>query len=240
MSETLFIADLHLDGDRPGIIELFCRFLDERARNADALYILGDLFEYWIGDDDPAPHLEPVIEKLTRLADTGVPMHFQHGNRDFLAGKHLAATCRWQSLPERAVVELYGVPTLIMHGDLLCTSDHEYMSYRATVRDPRWQAEFLAQNLDARHAQAARYRELSRESTQRKRPEITDVDPDAVTAELRAANVTQMIHGHTHRPAIHEFDLDGRPARRIVLGDWYEHGSVLSYAPDSLRLEIFS
>lgn len=240
MRETLFIADLHLDGERAGIIDLFIRFLDERAGKAEALYILGDLFEYWIGDDDPAPHLGPVIQSLMRLADSGVPVYFQHGNRDFLAGESLASICHWELLPERAVVELYDRPTLLMHGDLLCTSDHEYMSYRATVRDARWQAEFLAQDLDARHAQAARYRELSRAATRNKRPEITDVDPAAVMDELRQAGVTQMIHGHTHRSAIHEFDLDGKPARRIVLGDWYEHGSVLSYTPDSLRLEIFS
>lgn len=231
MQETLFIADLHLDRQRPRIIGLFIDFLHREAGRAEALYILGDLFEYWIGDDDPVPPLQPVIAALRALSDHGVPVYFIHGNRDFLIGEGFARQSGCTLLPETEVIEVYGEPTLITHGDTLCTDDKPYQMLRAQLRDEDWQARFLAQSLEDRQAQAAQLRERSRMEVGGKAEAIMDVNPRAVTETMRARGVRRLIHGHTHRPAIHEFELDGERARRIVLGDWHEQSSVLRCTP---------
>jgi UDP-2,3-diacylglucosamine hydrolase len=214
---------------RPQITDLFVRFLTEEARGADALYILGDLFESWIGDDDDAPLANRVAQALHALRTSGVPIHFMHGNRDFLLGADYAERAGMTLLTDPAVIELVGERTLLMHGDTLCTDDVEYQKFRVLVRDPLWQAQFLAKPLAERRAFAAQARGESRKQTAMKAAEIMDVNQAAVESALRAHGVHRLIHGHTHRPATHRLDLDGTAAERIVLGDWYEQSSVLTW-----------
>ena len=235
---TLFVADLHLDPERPEITALFGRFLDGEARAADALYILGDLFEAWVGDDDPSETGAFVADRLRALAKAGVPAFFIRGNRDFLLGRDYAARCGMTLLPDPAVVVLHGEPTLVLHGDLLCTDDTAYQQFRAQTRDPRWQAQFLAQPLQARLAFAAQARAASKARygelvASGQSETITDVAPATVREWFRRYGVRRMIHGHTHRPAIHD---EGGGNTRIVLGDWYEQGSVLRVDGGSFAL----
>ena len=235
---TLFVADLHLDPERPAITELFGRFLDGEARNADALYILGDLFEAWVGDDDPSEAGAFVAHRLRALTASGVPAYFIRGNRDFLLGNDYASRSGMILLDEPLVVDLHGTPTVILHGDLLCTDDLAYQQFRAQTRDPRWQAQFLAQPLEARLAFAAQARAASKarygELVSAGTAEVVgDVAKDSVDALFAQAGVARMIHGHTHRPAIHD---EGQGHTRIVLGDWYEQGSVLRVSEDGVEL----
>ena len=234
---TLFIADLHLDPERPDITALFGAFLDDEARGADALYILGDLFESWVGDDDPSEAGAFVADRLKALAGAGVPVYFMHGNRDFMLGRDYAARAGMRILPDPSVVTLYGRPVLLMHGDLLCTDDVEYQKIRAQTRSPAWQAHMLAQPLEARlaFARQARAASQARQGAMKDAgtmETITDVAPVTVQDTFRRYGIDTLIHGHTHRPAIHDLDIDGRPCRRIVLGDWYTQGSVLRVEPD--------
>lgn len=235
---TLFISDLHLDASRPETTALFFDFLVRRARMAAALYILGDLFEAWIGDDDDAAPGPEVAAALRALVDAGVPVRFLHGNRDFLLGARFAAAAGLELLPETVTIDLYGRPVLLLHGDTLCTDDVDYQAFRAQVRDPAWQARMLALPLAQRRALAGQLRETSRTATQGKAESITDVNSGAVEQVLRAHRSNQMIHGHTHRPAVHQGSLDGQPMRRAVLGDWYRHGSVLCCDAQGWRLEV--
>lgn len=234
---TLFVSDLHLDPARPEITRLFGEFVDGEARQADALYILGDLFEAWVGDDDPSEAGAFVAEKLRSLAEGGVPVSFIRGNRDFLVGDEYARRAGMAILPDPAVVVLYGKPTLLMHGDLLCTDDIAYQRFRAQTRDPAWQAQFLAQPLAARLAFAEKARAASKARAGELRDAgtmetITDVSPPTVAETFKRYGIDTLIHGHTHRPAVHETGGD----TRIVLGDWYEQGSVLRVNPESARL----
>ncbi|MEN1943338.1 UDP-2,3-diacylglucosamine diphosphatase [Luteimonas sp. MJ293] len=234
---TLFIADLHLDPERPDITRLFGDFLDAEARQANALYILGDLFESWVGDDDPSEAGAFVAAKLKTLADNGVPVFFMHGNRDFMLGRDYAARAGMRLLPDPTVIELYGKPVLLMHGDLLCTDDVEYQKVRAQVRNPDWRAHMLSQPLQARlaFAQQARAASLARQGEMKHAgtmESITDASPVTVEDTLRRFGIDTLIHGHTHRPAIHDLTVGDRACRRIVLGDWYEQGSVLRVHAD--------
>jgi UDP-2,3-diacylglucosamine hydrolase len=229
---TLFISDLHLDAERPAITDLFGRFLDEEARGADALYILGDLFEAWIGDDDPSPTGAFVAQRLQAGARSGTPVFFIAGNRDFLLGEDYARRAGMTILPDPTVVVLYDKPTLLMHGDTLCTDDVAYQAFRAQTRNPQWQAQFLAQPLATRLAFAQQARAASKAhqgglQEQGNMESITDVAPATVAGTLARFGIGTLIHGHTHRPAVHDLELDGRRGQRIVLGDWYEQGSVL-------------
>jgi UDP-2,3-diacylglucosamine hydrolase len=236
---TLFISDLHLDPERPELTRLFGDFIESEARTADALYILGDLFEAWVGDDDPSEIGTFVADKLYALHRAGVPVFFQHGNRDFLVGRAFARRCGAHLLPENAVVPLYGEPVLLMHGDSLCVDDLKYQAWRAQCRTPAWQTKFLSQPLAARFAFAEQARAESMQRQQAMKTDdraqfetITDVSPTAVHDTLARYGVSTLIHGHTHRPAIHDLDIDGRACRRIVLGDWFirddcAQGSVL-------------
>jgi UDP-2,3-diacylglucosamine hydrolase len=224
---TLFISDLHLDESRPHIVELFTRFLAGEAHSADALYILGDLFESWIGDDDDCALGLRAAAATRALRDRGVPVYFMHGNRDFLLGADYAARAGMTLLPDPTIIELQGERTLLMHGDTLCTDDIDYLKFRALVRNPDWQRRFLAKPLDERRAFAAQARDESRRHTSAAKPEIMDVNSAAVESAMRAHGVRRLIHGHTHRPATHQLNLDGQVAERIVLGDWYEQSSVL-------------
>jgi len=244
---TLFVSDLHLDPARPAITELFLRFLREEAGQSDALYILGDLFEAWVGDDDPSEAGAEVAAGLRTLADAGVPVHFMHGNRDFLVGHDYARRAGLRILPDPAVVSLYGEPVLLMHGDLLCTDDTAYQAFRAQTRDPAWRAQFLAQPLAARLAFGAQARQASmarqREMIDGDRANfetVTDANPAAVEATLARFGVATLVHGHTHRPAIHDLRVGERGCRRIVLGDWYEQGSVLRASPGRYELQALS
>ncbi|WHZ17926.1 MAG: UDP-2,3-diacylglucosamine diphosphatase [Rhodanobacteraceae bacterium] len=233
---TLFISDLHLDDARPRIVETFERFCAGEARRADALYVVGDLFEAYVGDDDDALLNARVAAALRDVAAAGVPVYYIAGNRDFLLGDDYARRCGMDILDDGTVIDLYGTPTLILHGDVLCTDDAAYLAFRQQVRDPAWQAAFLARPLSERRAFAAQARDASRAHTSQADMAIMDVNQAAVEHALREANVMRMIHGHTHRPVIHDFTLDGRPAQRIVLGDWYEQGSVLRVENDSIEL----
>jgi UDP-2,3-diacylglucosamine hydrolase len=225
---TLFIADLHLDPARPQITELFERYLaSDEVRQADALYILGDLVEAWIGDDDDAELPARIARAIRGVRDAGVPVYFMVGNRDFLLGQDFANRAGFELLDDGTVHTLHGQPTLLMHGDVLCTDDVAYQAVRQQVRTPQWQAQGLSMPLDARRAFAAKAREDSRAHTGSTMETIMDVNAEAVANAMRQAGVTRLIHGHTHRPAVHRFQLDGQTAERIVLGDWYEHGSVL-------------
>ncbi len=241
---TLFISDLHLDASRPEVTELFGRFLREEARGADALYILGDLFEAWVGDDDSSEVGAYVAAHLREVADAGVPVYFIRGNRDFLVGDEYAQRAGFRILPDPAVVVLYGKPTLLMHGDLLCTDDVPYQQFRAQTRNPAWQAQFLAQPLAARLAFAAQARAASMARQKEMKGDdraqfetITDVTPATVEATFARYGIDTLIHGHTHRPAIHDLDVGGRDCQRIVLGDWYEQGSVLRVDENSADLK---
>lgn len=237
---TLFISDLHLDDARPHIVALFERFCAGEARDAEALYVPGDLFEAYVGDDDDAALNARVAAALHGVASAGVPVHFIAGNRDFLLGDDYARRAGMDILADGTVIDLHGTPTLLLHGDVLCTDDTAYQAFRSQVRDPAWQQAFLARPLAERRAFAARARDASRAHTSSTDMAIMDVNQQAVEAALRGAGVTRMIHGHTHRPAIHDFTLDGKPAQRIVLGDWYEQGSVLRVAPGQLELHGLS
>lgn len=239
---TLFISDLHLDPARPEITRLFGSFLDGEARSAEALYILGDLFEAWVGDDDPSETGAFVAARLRALGDSGVPVWFMHGNRDFLVGEDFARRAGMTLLADPSRIELHGTSVLLMHGDTLCTDDVAYQQFRTQTRDPAWQQQFLSQPLQARlaFAQQARAASQARQGELRDAgtmETITDVAPEAVAAAFEAHGVDTIIHGHTHRPAMHELDVGGRMRRRIVLGDWYEQGSVLRVDAGGMHLQ---
>jgi UDP-2,3-diacylglucosamine hydrolase len=225
---SLFISDLHLDARHPVVTELFCRFLTEQAVSAEALYVLGDLFEVWIGDDDRSELNQTIASALRQLSKTGVALYFIHGNRDFLLGQVYADVCCMQLLDETTVIDLYGKPTLIMHGDTLCTDDVDYQAFRARVRSPEWQQQMLRLPVEQRRAMAHQLRADSRSATRLKPQDITDVNQNTVQQVMHKHGVLQLIHWHTHRPAMHHFELGRQHAQRIVLGDWYEQGSVLT------------
>jgi UDP-2,3-diacylglucosamine hydrolase len=224
---TLFISDLHLDATRPGIAGQFIEFLRGEARAAAALYILGDLFEIWIGDDDPDPDKRRVLDALRELTQAGVPCYFIHGNRDFLIGRGFAERTGIELLADGTVVEVDGRRALLMHGDVLCIDDHSYQRLRRIVRNPLIKWIFRRLSLTRRSALAERIRAGSREHTDRTPAPIMDVNAGAVNAAMARYEVDLLIHGHTHRPAVHRLALPRGDALRIVLGDWYEHGSVL-------------
>jgi UDP-2,3-diacylglucosamine hydrolase len=225
---TLFISDLHLEDSRPEITSVLVTFLRGQAREAEALYILGDLFEFWIGDDFLSATAKSVARELRELSASGVALWFQHGNRDFLLGQDYAGQCGMSLMPEHLVVDLYGRPTLLLHGDTLCTDDVEYQAFRQQVRNPAFQAMFLRQPIDQRLAIAASARDASKQHTGKTDMAIMDVNDHDVADAFTQANVMHMIHGHTHRPAVHRHTLSGNlVAERIVLADWYRSGSYL-------------
>ena len=225
---TLFISDLHLTEERPEANERFIALLEDQGRAADALYILGDFFEYWIGDDDLGEPFNAVIAGLLKdLTGHGVPVYLMHGNRDFLIGEGFCAATGATLLPDPTVAEIAGVKTLLVHGDTLCTDDVEYQAWRRKARDPAFQAAFLAKSLAERRQTVSQMREKSRQVVQEKTVEIMDVNDDAVRQAMRSAGVRRLIHGHTHRPGRHELDIDGQRGERWVLPDWYGRGGYL-------------
>lgn len=226
---TLFISDLHIDASRPDICTQFLTFLQTEAAAANALYILGDLFESWVGDDAPDAAQESVMAGLRELTAQGVPCFVMHGNRDFLLGSRFAMLTGSQLLADPSLLTLYGESVLVMHGDALCTDDHAYQRLRAIVRDPVWQARFLQLPIATRRALASTARGASREHTASLKYAITDVNADSVAAILKSSASGLLLHGHTHRPAVHEIKLEDRRFKRIVLGDWYTQGSVVRW-----------
>jgi len=234
---TLFISDLHLDAGEPETIRRFVNFVEGEARAARALYILGDLFEAWVGDDEDDARLAPVQAALAGLTRAGVPCSLMHGNRDFLIGPKFCAATGCQLLGDYERVDLYGSTVLLTHGDLLCTDDTRYMSLRGTLRNPAWQRDFLAKPLAERRKIAADLRQLSAAEIAAKSYDIMDVNQTTVEAVMRQHSVSLLLHGHTHRPAIHRFQLDGQPAARIVLGAWYEQASVVRWDDHGYRLD---
>lgn len=221
---VLFISDLHLHESRPQITRAFFHFLHTQAIHADALYILGDFFDAWIGDDDDAELPQQVAAELFALHQQGIAIYFQHGNRDFLLGKGYACKAGMTLIPETTIIDLYGTPTLLLHGDTLCTADQDYQQFRRMVRSTQWQQQILAQPLATRRTLAKQLREKSQSMNSIKAEDIMDVTPAEVVAQMQQAQVTRLIHGHTHRPAHHRLDLNGIQAERIVLGDWHDHG----------------
>ncbi|RZV38801.1 MAG: UDP-2,3-diacylglucosamine diphosphatase [Chromatiales bacterium] len=234
---TLFISDLHLEPGRPEIGEQFLAFLTGPAREANALYILGDLFEAWIGDDDPNPYYGQMKSAIRELADSGVPVFFMHGNRDFMIGKQFAAEAGVRLLDDPHSIELHGENVLLSHGDAMCTDDVEYQTVRAMTRNPDWQAMMLSKSIEERVAFAVQAREQSLARGESMTEEISDVNQEAVEQTLRDSGADILLHGHTHRPAVHPFHVDDRPVHRIVLGDWYEQGSMVVWDEDGPRLE---
>ncbi len=233
---TLFIADLHLSTERPEIIALFLRFLEQEASQTEALYILGDLFEVWLGDDAVQPGLQVVLEGLKNLTENGVPVCVMVGNRDFLLGEAFEKMTGCTLLDDPSVIDLYGNPTLLMHGDTLCTDDLDYQAFRREVRTPQWRETVLAKSIEERLQMAREARAESRARTREKAAEIMDVNTQAVEDAFRQHSVSRLIHGHTHRPAVHKLTVDGKDVMRIVLGDWYQQTSVLKVTADDFSL----
>ena len=225
----LFVSDVHLDASAPEATEQFLAFLAAEAAGVQALYILGDLFEVWVGDDDADPHKERVCRALRGVSERGVACFAMHGNRDFLLAAGFSERSGCRLLTDPLVVQLDGERVLLTHGDALCTDDHAYQELRSIVRDAAWQRRFLALPRAHREQLADEVRAGSRRHISRTVPYIMDVNSAAVAAAFRAGAARRMIHGHTHRPAVHDLELDGGPAQRIVLGAWYEQGSYLSY-----------
>ena len=237
---SLFISDLHLAEERPEANERFVDFLEGKARAADALYILGDFFEYWIGDDDlEEPFYAVMAGLLRRLTAAGVPLYLMHGNRDFLVGARFCEATGAQLLADPSVHEIQGVRTLLVHGDTLCTDDVDYQNWRRTARSEAWQREFLAKSRAERRSLILGLREKSKEVVQGKPAEIMDVNEAAVAQAMRTHAVRRLVHGHTHRPGRHALTLEGASAERWVLPDWYGRGGYLALDDVGPRLVSF-
>ena len=232
---TYFISDLHLDPRRPASSRALLKLL-AGLRSAETLYILGDFVEYWLGDDDDAHQLDDVFEGIRKLSIAGVPVYFMHGNRDFLISTHFLKQYGMQLLQDPVVVDLYGEKTLLTHGDLLCTDDLDYQNFRSMVRNPQWQSEFLAKPVAERRAIVTALRQTSKQAMQDKAEHIMDVSQPTVERTMLEHKVYRLVHGHTHRPGVHTFRIDGKKYERIVLGDWYQGTSILELEPGGYRL----
>jgi UDP-2,3-diacylglucosamine hydrolase len=237
IAQTLFVSDLHIRPERSDITRRFLYFLEKRAAGVERLYILGDLFDAWVGDDDPTPPNGRIITGLKKCVAAGTAIYFQQGNRDFLVGERFAEASGIQLLLDYEVIDLYGTPTLIMHGDLLCTDDIAYLAFRDKARQPEWQRIMLSKPLFLRLTISRWYRLRSHFHKRRKPAEIMDVNQSAVQETMRQHGVTRLIHGHTHRPGVHEFDHDGGPAQRFVLSEWNSGGDVLCWDAGGYRIE---
>lgn len=246
---TWLVSDVHLSAERPAVTQAFCYWLRHTVTGAKALYLLGDIFEVWLGDDVLAqplaaqimPEVARVVAALRALADAGTALYAMHGNRDFLLGSQFATACGLQLLPDPTLINLAGQRVLLSHGDTLCTEDTAYQAFRLTVRDPQWQQNFLAQPFEQRQAYAAQARAQSRQNKATQALDIMDVHADAVAALLRAhAYPPVLLHGHTHRPAVHHGMVDGHAFVRMVLGDWHQSAVVCRATADQLQLETLT
>jgi UDP-2,3-diacylglucosamine hydrolase len=234
---ALFISDLHLTAGDTETMRRFVEFIEGPARAARDLYILGDLFEAWIGDDDDDPRIAPIVGSLARLTSSGVACAIMHGNRDFLLGQRFCAMTGCRLLCDYERVTLFGEGVLLTHGDLLCTDDTRYMTLRAELRSAAWQSDFLSKTLAERRQIASDLRQLSATEIATKSDYIMDVNQTAVERTMRDHDVTLLLHGHTHRPAVHRFELGGQAAARIVLGAWYEQASIVRWTDAGFALE---
>ena len=230
--EILFISDLHLDQNNPEIRNHFVTFLKARAADARALYILGDLFEVWLGDDDEAGALREVFDALAAFSSKA-ELYFMHGNRDFLLGQALAKRLNMTLLPDPHIIQLGELRVALMHGDLLCTDDVDYQNFRQLVRQPTWQQEFLSKPLSERQQIAQALRKESAQAMNQKASQIMDVNKQSVSELFDELNIDILIHGHTHRPAVHAIEKN---RQRMVLGDWQPQASYISW--DGRRLEL--
>lgn len=235
---THFISDLHLDDQWPQLTEAFERYCSGPALNADRLFILGDLFEAWLGDDDDSQTADRVRQALRSLSDSGTDISVLGGNRDFLLGERFASDIGGQCLAEHHLIDLYGQTALLLHGDSLCTRDTAYMEWRQQCRSEAWQQQFLSMDIDTRRQAVRAYRQQSSEANSNKAEDIMDVTPAEVCRVLEESNCHLMIHGHTHRPAVHRLQLNEQPAKRIVLADWDSHINWLSWDSDGFQLNF--
>jgi UDP-2,3-diacylglucosamine hydrolase len=223
----VFISDLHLQEDHPETVEIFLKLLNKCQTNSAKLYILGDFFEVWIGDDDPNPFHQKIIAELKKATQAGLAIYFMHGNRDFLVGKKFFQATGCTQLADRVIVDIFGEKTLLMHGDTLCTDDVAYQRFRKKARNPILQKLFLWRSLSSRQAIATNYRAQSKQHVSLLPENIMDVVQAEVEREMKSSNVKYLIHGHTHRPAIHEFMIGSDNFKRTVLGAWHTEGSAL-------------
>lgn len=238
---TLFISDLHLDNSRADITQLFIGFLNSEAIRSDALYILGDLFETFIGDDENTALQQQVAESLSTLRQKGVPVYFMHGNRDFLIGKTFAKQSQITLIPDPTVIDLYGTKTLLLHGDTLCTQDTKYLTFRKIVHNRFLQKIFLARSLEKRRAMAEKARSMSKAHTSNAALSILDATPEEIPRIMKKHHVHQLIHGHTHRPALHYFWIKSQLYSHIVLSDWENRGHFLEYEANGVcRLKFWN
>ncbi len=235
--EFLFISDLHLSPERPVITQRFIRFLQTRVPRSTRLYILGDLFDNWIGDDNPKPPNGEVIDALKQLSNNGTKLFLQHGNRDFLIGERFIDATGLSLLNDHTVIDLFGTDTLLMHGDLLCTNDISYLEYREKTHNPAFQKRILSMPLFLRRALVTWIKIRSHFQKKNKDSEIMDVSPEAVIEIMKEYSVTRLIHGHTHRFDVHDFTINGKPSQRIVLEEWDHGGSVLCWNQDGHSFE---
>jgi UDP-2,3-diacylglucosamine hydrolase len=238
-SRILLISDLHLEQGRPDITAALFAFLERNAGNCGALYILGDLFEVWIGDDDATQLSTAVANALKSFHEAGADIFILHGNRDFLLGDSYAASCGATLIDDSTVIDTPIGPALVLHGDDLCSDDVEYIKFRNTVRQESWQQDFLSKTLSERRAFADQARQQSQQATSTKKNAIMDVNAASVERRLRQTQQRLMIHGHTHRPQVHELELGEEKAQRVVLGDWDSHGWFAEIDAQGLRLEKF-
>lgn len=239
MSYSLFISDLHLDAARPEHVAALQALLEAHAGQAEALYVLGDLFETWIGDDDDTGFNQRVIGLFRTFSDRGSKLFFMHGNRDFLLGERFAEQTGGTLLPEGTVIDLYGTPTLLLHGDSLCTADEKYQQFRALVRTPAWQQDLFSKSLEERRAIAQGLRMQSQQNNANKADNIMDVTPEEVARVMEEAGVSDLIHGHTHRPNVHQVQLSSGFGTRWVLGDWSNTGWLIRASADDIELTSF-
>jgi len=237
-SETLFISDLHLTLERPEVTRKLIFLLQNRAQSAKALYILGDLFDTWIGDDDFSPPIKSVKKALKQLTEQGTPVFYIHGNRDFLIGQRFSKESGVTLLDEYSVIDLYDTPTLLTHGDLLCTDDLPYQAFRRQSHSSAWQQNVLSKPLLLRLLYARWYRLRSYFHKRKKSQDIMDVNQETVKQVMQQYQVTQLIHGHTHRPAVHELEIDQKKVQRFVLAEWKkEQASLLCWSDSGYRFE---
>ncbi|MCF6225083.1 MAG: UDP-2,3-diacylglucosamine diphosphatase [Xanthomonadales bacterium] len=234
--KTFFISDTHLDDKHPEVTSLFLNTLETRVQGADALYLLGDIFEYWIGDDAIGETASEVARICTRLSDQGMRIYFQHGNRDFLLGETYAKHANWELIPDPLEIDLYGRQVLLMHGDSLCTDDSAYQAFRTQVRNPVWQKTFLSHTIAERINMAQQARSESMQHTANADNSIMDVNNNAVINAFREHQSKTLIHGHTHRPAVHDLAIAGKPYKRMVLGDWHQNGWLIEADKNSIEL----
>jgi UDP-2,3-diacylglucosamine hydrolase len=233
----LFISDLHLSAERPDITQAFHHLLEYIAPQSEALYILGDLFEVWLGDDLILPEYHDSISALRKLSDKNIPVYIMRGNRDFLFGSQFESLSGATLIDDPAIINLYGTKTLLMHGDTLCTDDVKYQEFRTMVRNPDFQKDFLSKTPEQRIAIAKQLRDTSKSETNSKSEEIMDVNIDAIINAFTQYAVQNLIHGHTHRPATHDHQANNLAAKRIVLNDWYESGYVLVYTENGSHVD---